>query len=269
MNYRKILIAFFLSFSIFSVNGQKPITAVIGAFSNEVKLLEDSLKNKKTVVIKGIRFMTGKLRDKKVVIALTGVGKVNAAMTTTLILSQWKPQRVIFTGIAGGLNPSLQPGDLVIATSTIQHDYGVELSSGFEGQPTHNPIDYSLNPHYFKADSILLSIAKAVHSGVSFQSVGKNERKPNVISGIIATGDVFVNSQERSNELIKNFRADAIEMEGAAVAQVCYHFQTPCLVIRSISDNANADAHKDIRNFEGVAAYNSANLVLRILQEIK
>jgi adenosylhomocysteine nucleosidase len=269
MNCNKLALTFLCSFLILTATAQRPITAIIGAYSNEVKLLEDSLQNKKIVVIKGIRFMTGKLRKKQVVVALTGVGKVNAAMTTSLILSRWQPKRLIFTGIAGGLNPSLQPGDLVIASSTVQHDYGMVDATGFVPQATHNALDYrNINPQFFKADSLMMAIAQSVNNSVAFQSVGKNERKPQVMTGIIATGDVFINSAERSAWLIKTFGADAAEMEGAAVVQVCYHFHTPCLVIRSISDNANADAHKDIQNFEGVAAYNSANLVLRILEEL-
>lgn len=252
----------------FSSMAQKPVTAVIGAFSNEVKLLEDSLKNKKVVLIKGIRFMTGKLRNKNVVIALTGVGKVNAAMTTTLILSRWQPQKLIFTGIAGGLNPNLQPGDLVIAKATAQHDYGFIKNTEFLSEPTRNALDYSLNPFFFKADSILLQTAQRVANNVPYQSTNTKNRKPVVLTGVIVTGDVFVNSAEKSAQFIKTFGADATEMEGAAVAQVCYHFKTPCLVIRSISDNANAEAHLDMKTFLQVAAYNSANLVLRILEEM-
>ena len=104
----------FLLFS-FQIQAQKPLTAILGAFSDEVKLLEDSLQNKQIVNLKGIRFLTGELRGRSVVVALTGVGKVNAAMTTTILLMNWQPQQLIFTGIAGGVNPEIMPGDMVIA----------------------------------------------------------------------------------------------------------------------------------------------------------
>jgi len=114
----------------------------------------------------------------------------------------------------------------------------------------------------------LIQIAQKVAPKCPYQAVGKNNRMPQILTGIIATGDVFVNSQTKVEELRTNLKADAIEMEGAAVAQVCYQMNLPCLVLRSISDNANGDAHQDMPNFEKIAAYNSASLVLGLLKAL-
>jgi adenosylhomocysteine nucleosidase len=113
-----------------------------------------------------------------------------------------------------------------------------------------------------------LALAQQVGLSVPYQMVSK-KKYPKLTSGIIATGDVFVNSAEKVKLIRTQVQADAIEMEGAAVAQVCYQLDIPCLIIRSISDNADGQAHKDLPNFEKVAAYNSAALVMAMLSNIK
>lgn len=256
-------IVFLLLIISFKIHSQKPLTAILGAFRDEVKLLEDSLQNKQEVTIKGIRFVRGDFRGRPVVVTLTGVGKVNAAMTTTILLMNWQPQQLIFTGIAGGVNPEVLPGDIVIAKSTIQHDFGKITSAGMTIWNTRNPIDGVANPMYFPADSILLLKAQKASNLIKFKEI--EGRKIKVMLGIVATGDVFVNSDEKVKVLQDQVKGDATEMEGAAVAQVCYQLKIPCLILRSISDNANAKAHLDMNTFASTAAYNSASLVLGIL----
>jgi adenosylhomocysteine nucleosidase len=259
---KKIILLILIIFS-FQIQAQKPLTAILGAFRDEVKLLEDSLQHKQEVMVKGIRFVTGDFRGRPLVVALTGVGKVNAAMTTTILLMNWQPQQLIFTGIAGGVNAEILPGDMVIAKSTIQHDFGKIQPSGMLIWNTRNPIDGVANPMYFPADSVLLLKAQKASNLTKFKEI--EGRKIKVKTGIVATGDVFVNSDEKVKILQEQVKADATEMEGAAVAQVCYQLKIPCLILRSISDNANSKAHVDMNIFGSIAAYNSANLVLGIL----
>ena len=102
--------------------GHTSPVAILGAFDEEVAILEAKLANPKAHIIEGIQFLTGTLNQRNVVIARTGVAKVNAAMTATLIIEHFRPSRAIFTGVAGGLNPDLQLGDIVIAEKTAQHD---------------------------------------------------------------------------------------------------------------------------------------------------
>jgi adenosylhomocysteine nucleosidase len=261
----KKIVFLILLFSL-KIQAQKPLTAILGAFRDEVKLLEDSLQNKQEVFLKGIRFVKGDFRGRPVVVALTGVGKVNAAMTTTVLLLNWQPQQLIFTGIAGGVNPDILPGDMVIAKSTIQHDFGKITTAGMTVWNTRNPIDGVANPMYFPADSVLLLKAQKASSRTKFREI--EGRKIKVMLGIVATGDVFVNSDETVKVLQEQVKADATEMEGAAVAQVCYELKIPCLILRSISDNANSKAHVDMNVFGSIAAYNSSNLVLGILGDL-
>src|SRR5262245_9127921 len=111
------------------------ITAVLSAMTLEIEAISQELTDKKEITIQGIRFTTGSLKDRRVVIAHSGIGKVNAATTATLLVEQFQPTHVLFTGIAGGVNPDLRPGDVVIGARTAYHDYGEYTPEGFRVRP--------------------------------------------------------------------------------------------------------------------------------------
>ena len=182
------------------------VTAILSAMTVEVERLGQELTDKTEMTVQGIRFTTGSLKDRRVVLAHSGIGKVNAAMTATLLVEQFQPTHILFTGIAGGLNPDLRPGDVVI---------------------------------------------------------------PRVATGVIVTGDAFVASPAKKDALRKEFKADATEMEGAAVAQICWQRRVPCLILRSLSDSAGAKAPEDERLFEKSAAQNAARLVTGIIERLE
>jgi adenosylhomocysteine nucleosidase len=244
----------------------EPVTALLGAFGPEVELVEKRLQNPVVVMKNGIRFVTGKLGTQQVVVALTGVGKTNAAMTTAFALAYFRPRQVIFTGIAGGVNPDLQPGDLVVGRETGYHDY---YWTTFENKPTNqtrNVLTNSLNPAYFPGDSALLNLALRTAKAATLERIPGQDRAPMVMAGRIVTGDEFVNSEQRVSKIRLDHQADATEMEGAAVAQICYQQGIPCLVIRSLSDKANDSARTDMRTFLTIAARNSALLVVTMME---
>jgi len=249
---------------------QAPLSplAVLGAFRPEVILLEKMLIDAKVQEIEGIAFTSGRLRNKSIVVAWTGVGKVNAAMTTTLLLEHFKPTRVIVTGIAGAIDPNLEPGDIVIARRTAHHDMGTLWPQGMEHGGVKSRLTGEDNPVFFPADSNLLAAAdcgarKAVFDPVVLQS---GQRPPKVVTGTIVTGDAFVASKEKGKELQEKLGACAVEMEGAAVAQVCYQRGIGCLVIRSMSDKVDESAVMDKQIFYTLAAKNSASLVAGIIE---
>ncbi|GAB3789426.1 5'-methylthioadenosine/adenosylhomocysteine nucleosidase [Spirosoma horti] len=251
----------------------RPVTGLLGAFGAEVALVNQSLKNPKKVIVDGITFTTGRLGSQRVVVAETGIGKVNAAMTTALLLDHFRPQRVLFTGIAGGTNPDLQPGDIVIAGRTAHHDYGAITDKNTPTRQTRNALTKQFNPVYFPADSALLKLAETVVKSVSLEGIplasgGVSNRPVKVMTGTVVTGDVFVASPTKVSSLRADFGADATEMEGAAVAQVCYQIQVPHLIIRSLSDRADAEAHIAYDKFYPTAARNSAKLVIAIVQAL-
>jgi len=243
------------------------LIAVLGAFPEEVRLLLAQLTDKHEEIIQRITFTTGTLRGAKVVVALTGIGKVNAATTTMLTLEHFRPRVLLFTGIAGGINPQMLPGDIVIGTQIAYHDYGTLAPSGMKRGPTRDPATHAENPLYFTCDTAWVTRAQQATQKIAWEKVntGNNARTPVIRTGIIVTGDVFVASDAATNELRQNMNADATEMEGAAVAQVCYQQQVPFLVIRSMSDNAGNNASHDVKAFYSVAARNSAEFLMTIV----
>ncbi len=246
----------------------EPITAILGAFEKEIIMLENRLTEQQQQRIEGMKFVSGKLNGKRVVIAWTGIGKVNAAMTATLLIEHFKPSELIFTGIAGGINPQLWPGDIVIAAETAHHDMGVLTPQSFDYRGAMNPLDGLRNPVFLPADERLLELAEKAAGQLKLEMIETTagERLPKIIKGIVVTGDVFVASPEKCAELRQQLGADAVEMEGAAVAQICYQRRIPHLVIRSISDKADEGAVLDKQLFQMAAAKNSASLVTEIIK---
>jgi adenosylhomocysteine nucleosidase len=244
----------------------EPVTAILGAFPKEVIMLKEQVANKEVHIIEEMEFVSGRLRGKKVTVAFTGIGKVNAAMTCGLMIEHFKPSEVIFTGIAGGVNPDLQFGDIVIGTKTAQHDLGLFTDDGIRQRGTRNPLTGMRNPVFFEADERLLAVAEQAAKQVKLTTIttSSGERKPKIVKGVIVTGDVFVSSASKSEELRSKLGAEVVEMEGAAVAQICYQRGIACLVIRSLSDKADAKARQDWRQFHELAAENSSRLVTEI-----
>lgn len=248
----------------------EPVTAILGAFQKEISLLKDRLEAPREQMIEGMKFVRGKLSGREVAIAWTGVGKVNAAVTTALMIEHFQPAHVIFTGIAGAVDPNLEPGDIVVAARTAHHDMGLLWEGGFQHSGVTNPITGIENPVFFEADETLLATAERAAKTVALAPIEtlQGERPPHVITGVIVTGDSFVASRAKCEELAAVLDADAVEMEGAAVAQVCFQRDVGCLVIRSMSDKADADAIGDKQTFYDLAAENSARLVAKIIEEL-
>lgn len=264
---KKSLLLFLLFFlQITNINAQS-VTGVLGAFPPELVLLQSRMEEKKDTIIQQIRFTKGKLNGRQIVLAQTGIGKVNAAITTTLMIEHFKPREIIFSGIAGGIDPALNPGDIVIGTHVTYHDFGMAEDNGMQYWSTKNPATMLENPRSFVCDSTLVKKALAVSKGLTFSKIKRDNGsfEPAVKQGIIVTGDVFVSSEIITKRLREELNAAATEMEGAAIAQTCYQQNTPFLIIRSLSDNANEKAQNDIMAFYDIAAHNAATLVMAVV----
>ncbi len=274
MNFiRLIILLSIFSFSSSKLYSQEkePFTAIIGAVDKEVVLLQNNMTDRKIQKIQGLTFIVGRLKGRKVVLAKTGVGKVNAAMAVTILLVIFKPTEVIFTGIAGSLNPALKLGDIVMATQTIQYDFGTLMPEGLHNWGMKNPINDKTNPIFYLADTVLLNAAEKAATVLVLAKIkiGRKVRNPIITKGTVVTGDMFVASSVKSKELRDKYNADAVEMEGGAVAQVCWQYDIPCLVIRSLSDAADENAKKNYDTFINIAATNSANLVMALIENLQ
>jgi adenosylhomocysteine nucleosidase len=244
------------------------VTGIIGATDGETRLIREEMRGVQEVRILGIRFLTGTLRKRHVVVAQAGVGKVNAAMITTLVIEHFSPREIIFTGIAGRLNPALKPGDVVVGTNLAYHDLGDYTPEGFVPWGVENPADGKRNPVFFAADPALIAVVERASRLVSLSSPDGSDPavKPLVVKGIIATGDAFIASQGKRTDIRTRFQADAVEMEGAAGAQICHQNGVPFVAIRGISDNADEHATHAVQPFFETAVRNSACLAMKTVE---
>ncbi|WP_203361671.1 5'-methylthioadenosine/S-adenosylhomocysteine nucleosidase [Bacillus sp. REN10] len=227
--------------------------AIIGAMEEEVTILRDHIDVKQVETIANSEYTTGTMNGAEVILLRSGIGKVNAAMTTSVLLQHFQPDVIINTGSAGGLNPELNVGDVVISTEVRHHDVDV-TAFGYEyGQVPQLPAA-------FEADEKLLNIAV---------SCAKEEEGIQVVKGLIATGDSFMSDPERVKFIGTKFNdLQAVEMEAAAIAQVAYQFGTPFVVIRSLSDIAGKESNISFDQFLPKAALHSSQLVMKMVDQL-
>lgn len=219
----------------------------------EVELLRDALQNTQTETIANSEYTTGTYEGKEVVLLKSGIGKVNAAMSTTILLEKFNPKVVINTGSAGGFDAALKVGDIVISDEVRHHDVDV-TAFGYEiGQMAGMPAAY-------KSDEQLMEVAKQ-----AVKEVGEH----NYSVGLICSGDVFMSNPARVEAVRKDFPSmKAVEMEAAAVAQVCHQFETPFVVIRALSDIAGQESSMSFDEFLPVAAKHSTEIVLNAITKL-
>ncbi|WP_333607750.1 5'-methylthioadenosine/S-adenosylhomocysteine nucleosidase [Arsukibacterium sp.] len=229
------------------------LVGIIGAMEQEVALLKQQLQHCRTEQLGGYTFYLGELASQPVVIVQSGIGKVAAAVATTLMINQFAPDCIINTGSAGGFADDLQVGDVVISTDVIHHDVDVTAFGYAPGQVPQMPAS-------FIADAALVSAAEQSISELGFCQTRK---------GLIATGDSFMCDPERIARVRQQFPTMlAVEMEGAAIAQVCHMLNTPFVVIRSLSDIAGKESPTSFEAFLSIAAKNSSAMVTVMLPKL-
>jgi adenosylhomocysteine nucleosidase len=231
---------------------------IIGAMDIELTLIKDVMVIQRTDTIADRIFTTGMLNNIPCVCVKAGIGKVNAALTAQILIDKYDVDMIIFTGVAGGIDPGLSVGDIVISERVIHHDYGMITPASFIPWDTLG----------FKADTGLVRLAFEVAKYVEFDPVPENlgihNHLPSIVIGTVVTGDQFIASEEKRQWLEHSFDAACVEMEGAAVAQVCALHDIPFLIIRCLSDLANEEAEIDFAVFVEYAAGNSSLFVREI-----
>jgi len=226
---------------------------IIGAMDEEVELLKASLDAREDHEFAGYQIASGKMHGKDVVVLKSGIGKVNAAIGTTLLLREFQPDCIINTGSAGGFDPALNVGDVVIGTAVRHHDVDVTIFGYEPGQVPGQPAAFSPDP-------LLEEVAE--------QCIGRMDGMQTV-KGQIATGDAFMNDPERVARTRETFpEMQAVEMEAAAIAQTCHQFGTPFIVIRALSDIAGKESNLSFEQFLETAAKHSAEMIMAMVDEI-
>lgn len=232
---------------------KRPI-GIIGADEFEVHLLKEKAGAAVLETIAGMDFCGGQIGGSPVVIAQCGIGKVNAAICAQLLISRFGVSRIINTGVAGSLNNAINIGDLVISTDAVQHDFDI-CTLGYQW----GEIPY-LGTVAFRADEELHAL--------TVEAAKRCAPELSVFEGRICTGDQFIDSREKKELILSRFGGLCCEMEGAAVAEVCFLNAVPWVVIRAISDKADESVKVDYRSFAEKAARDCVGIVSDVLERL-
>ncbi|MGL4394091.1 MAG: 5'-methylthioadenosine/adenosylhomocysteine nucleosidase [Brevinema sp.] len=223
---------------------------IIGAMAEEIVLIKEHMNDIVTTTIGDVEFHQGHINNQKIILCQSGIGKVNAAFASTLLIFHFKVKAILFSGVAGGVKPELNIADLVIGTDFLHHDVdatalGYKISELPDGYLS-----------LFHADKKL--------SKMIFDIAGDLFGSEKVFEGRIISGDQFIASYDKIKEFQTLYNAYAVDMESSAVAHIANKSGVPCCVIRSISDKADGEANEIYSSFFRDAALKSAQLVVEL-----
>ena len=221
-------------------------TGIIGALDEEVTLLKEEMKDTKTTTVAGMEFCEGKLDGKDVIVVQSGMGKVNAGICAQTLINTFGANRIINTGVAGSLDAKIDIGDIVVSTDALEHDFDL------------TPIGYAPGQIYYN-EAVAFTADENMRKDVV---TAAKECAPeiHIFEGRICTGDQFIASKEQKKAIVSKFGGLCCEMEGGAIAQVCYINKIPFVIIRAISDKADDSEEMSYEEFKKEAAVRSAKI---------
>ena len=226
---------------------------IIVAEPEEQEAIEKIMKIEERKKIYELTFIEGKIKGKNSILVKCGVGKVNAGRTTQLLIDKYKPDYIINTGVAGALNPMLNIGDIVIGTTMVQHDFDITAFGHAKGYIT------GIGDKIYSDDTLIRKIEQAIDN--------QEDRTYKIKKGTIASGDIFCTEVGMRDKIYAKFDAECVEMEGAAVAQVCYLCNVPFVVLRSISDTPNGENTVTYEQFIKPTAERCENILKEFFTE--
>ena len=229
------------------------VLGIISAMSEELEILINEMTIEEKVTKANMTFHKGTLGNKNIIAVVCGIGKVNAAVCTQILVSEYNVSSVINVGVAGGIGKDIYPGDVVVGTDLVEHDMDTSAFGDALGQVPR------MDTFSFKCDEVLVKAAMEACEEI---------KEINTFSGRIVSGDQFISNVDKIKWLSETFNAISCEMEGASIAHVCYLNNVPCVVIRSISDNANNGAHMDYEKFLPIAIKNSTIILKNMVERL-
>ena len=230
---------------------------IIGAMSEEVQLLLNEMTDTSESVHAGITVTHGSYKGTEIALAQSGIGKVNATICTQILIDMYKPQKLIFSGVAGGLLPNMQAGDIIIASHVVQYDMDLTAFGRRHGETPGRDRLIECHPDLVGKATAAFDIA---FSG--------DKTEPNLMLGTIASGDRFVQDTEMLRWLQREFAALATEMEGAAFGYTCTLNNLPFVVIRTLSDASSESASGDFEKNLHKACQNSFRLMDQMIPNV-
>ena len=225
--------------------------AIMGAMQEEIDPLLEFFKDYKVINYADNNYYELTYNGLDIVIAHSKIGKVFASLTASTLIQKFSCDILLFSGVAGAINPALNIGDLIVATKLCQHDLDITAFGHPHGFVPGGKV-------FLESSKELLTLARKVAEKENLK----------VIEGTIATGDQFIHSNTTKEFIEKTFKADALEMEGASVAVVCDALNIPFFILRAISDSANMDAGFDFDEFLQSSAKISSNYLIKIVDEL-
>jgi len=226
---------------------------IIGAMDSEVEALFAQMSSKEKININNLTFYKGQIFDKDVVIVKCGIGKVNAALCTQLMILNFKVEKIINTGIAGAVGSGLKQYDFVVSTSAVYHDFDTTIFGYKPGQVPGMP-------ESFTADEKLSDIAVEAFNK---SSLAKDHK---IKKGLVASGDQFIAGGEKKDFIVSTFKPECVEMEGCAIAHACYVNKVPYAIIRCMSDCADDSATEEYS--EDTASKLSSSFLIEVVKSL-
>ena len=246
------------------------LTLVLGALPQETELVEWALSGRRRGRLMGFPYAAGRIGRRRVIVAVTGIGKTNASMLTALLVARFRPREVIMTGTASRINPAMRNGDVIAGRVTCNHDFGSlceDFSMEYFG--AEGPLR-DLCPIVYPADLRLLSAAKrAIRRHVPEEASHQNPPyTPRVRLGRITSGDQFGVPPRRIRAILRQLRPDLKEMESGSVAQVCWYLRTPFICIRGGSNRTQNSPDNDYRRLSPFASRQAALFTVSLVREL-
>ena len=227
---------------------------IIVAEPEEHEAIEKIVEIKSKKVIFELMFTEAIIDSKEIILVKCGIGKVNAARTTQLLIDKYNPDYIIDVGVAGALNPMLEIGDIVIGETLVQHDFDITAFGHTKG---YIP---GIGERIYSDEELIGKFEQAIDN--------KKDRNYKIEKGTIASGDIFCTEIPMKDKIYAKFNAQCVEMEGAAVAQVCDLCNKPFMVLRSISDKPNGENTVAFEQFIKPSSEKCANLLREFFREL-
>ena len=224
---------------------------IIFAMDEEIDSFKNNIVIDNEYDIFDLHFFEGNYNNIDCILVTSGVGKVNAARTTQILIDNYKVDLIFNVGVAGGVNNSLSVGDIVIGKKMVQHDFDITAFNHEKGYIPKVGV-------YIDADDYLINLAERVNDNGDYHT----------FTGVIASGDIFCTEEAMSMKIAKKFDALCVEMEGASIAQVCYLSHIPFLVIRCISDIPNNQNVMTYEEFLEISSKRVADFLIKILKKL-
>lgn len=226
---------------------------IIAAMQEEMNAIKNIMQNCEIIKILGLEFYKGNIQNKECILVKCGVGKVNAARTTQILIDKFDIEYIINIGSAGSVNDNVNYGDIVIGQYVVQHDFDITAFGHEKGYISSN-----LGIKLESDNSLISNCEKAI------EKIDNSNFK--IVVGTIATGDIFCTSVKMKEKIRQKFEADCVEMEGAAIAQVCVLDEKPFIIIRSISDSPNGNNEVDFNEYLEMASNRCAGFIEELMK---